>query len=282
MKYKRLFSLLLAVCLLPFIGCAEPPAPQEEADMLTAAFLKVGKADAIVVRTNDKTLVLDTGEDDDGAEIVSFLVAQGIKKVDVLLITHFDKDHVGGADTLVNALPVDRVLLPAYEGTSADYLSFMDALAAKSIEPERLTEPLTFAFGTAQALVEPPASYEIPANSNKEMDNDFSLILTLTHGDQRLVFAGDIEKRRIRQWLESEPPACDFLKMPHHGAFNKALDELLAQLSPQYAVICSSEKNPAEDKTLALLQERGVQFFETKDGNVTLSCDGKTLSLRQN
>lgn len=53
---------------------------------------------------------------------------QGISNVDTLIITHYDQDHVGGADTLVEAMEIGRVLLPAYEGDSTEYVDFMNAL----------------------------------------------------------------------------------------------------------------------------------------------------------
>ena len=71
------------------------PAAQ---DTLEVCFLKVGKADAIVLMCRDETMVIDCGEEDDGREVLACLKSRGVKEVDVLVITHFDKDHVGGAE----------------------------------------------------------------------------------------------------------------------------------------------------------------------------------------
>ena len=115
-----------------------------------------------------------------------------------------------------------------------------------------------------------------------DYDNNFSLITTIQHGENRLVFMGDAEKPRIRQWLaDSHPEPCDFLKVPHHGIYNKALEELFSTLSPQYAVICSSKKNPAEMKTLELLKQFCPHVFETKDGNVMVISNGRNLEVSQ-
>jgi beta-lactamase superfamily II metal-dependent hydrolase len=139
-------------------------------------------------------------------------------------------------------IPVDRVLQPAYEGTSAEYDDFLTAMEEAKITPENVTQTQTFQFGQASITVEPPASYEIP-DGKGEYDNNFSLITTVELGAKRLVFTGDAEKKRIREWLSSgTAQPCDFLKVPHHGVYNKALPELFETLHPAYAVICDSAK----------------------------------------
>lgn len=279
LRKKKVFAegivlALLFSCLAILSGCQH-----SENETLKVTLLKVGKADAIVVRTGAQTMVIDAGEEDDGTKLVSFLESQGCAKVDTLIITHFDKDHVGGADTLVESMEIDRVLIPDYEGTGTQYQEFISALAEQDIEPQRLTAPLEIYLGGASVLLEPPSSY---TSKKEDEDNDFSLITTVTHGKNRLLFAGDAEERRLREWLSSESAQdCDFLKIPHHGAYHKALDELLETVRPEYAVICSSEKNPADQETLALLDQYQVSTFQTRDGNVTVLSDGTRLEVSQ-
>ena len=64
--------------------------------------------------------------------------------MDVLIITHYDQDHVGGADTLVESLDVAQVFLPDYEGKHIEYLDFMTSLDEKNIKPQLMTEPMEF------------------------------------------------------------------------------------------------------------------------------------------
>ena len=93
---------------------------------------------------------------------------------------------------------------------------------------------------------------------------------------------GDIEKKRIREWLaQGDVKPCDVLKVPHHGHYTSALDEMFAALSPQYAVICDSSKNPADGRTLDLLAKYSVETLETKDGDITIFCDGEQVWAQQ-
>lgn len=275
-------ALLLAISILVLLFVSgNIHMESEQKDALKITFLKVGKADAIIAQTQEKTMVIDAGEEDDGEEVVSFLTNQGIFKVDVLIITHYDQDHVGGADTLVESLDVAQVFLPDYEGSHTEYLDFMTSLDKKKIKPQFLTEPIEFQFGDTMVKVEPPLSYEIP-DSTVEVDNNFSLITTLTNGDNKFLLSGDAEKKRIREWISSgSADTCDLLKVPHHGIYNTALEELLGVVSPKYAVICSSEKNPVQTQTLELLKRYHVQIFQTKDGNVTVISNGNHMEISQ-
>ncbi len=248
---------------------------------LTCTFLKVGKADAMVLQTGGHTMIIDTGEEDDGQELVDFLKSSHISQVEVLIITHYDKDHVGGADTLLAQVPVGRVILPDYEGGGIEYSDFIRALADAGITPERISAPLSFQFGEAIVSVDPPFSYGVPDGA-AEYENNFSLVTTVTHGINRMYFAGDIEKDRIRELLSAgNLPACVFLKVPHHGIYHASLEDFIRALNAKYAVICSSDKHPAEEKTLQLLRKYGVNVLETRRGNITLVSDGRHLELSQ-
>lgn len=276
-------ALMLAFTMQFLVSCTvlERPADAEKLEPLTVSVLKIGKADAIVLQTGENCLVIDAGEEDDGEELCEFLTNSGVSRVNALIITHHDKDHVGGADTLLERFPVDRIILPDYEGVVTDYFEFLDALKAKNLTAERIKQSVEFDLGTAHVLVEPPVNYP-EAVSGAEIDNDCSLITTVTHGKNRLLFMGDAEKTRIRDWLASgTAQQCDFMKSPHHGVYTTALAELLEVVRPKYAVICDSDKNPAETKTLELIKSYGTEIYETRFGRLTVISDGVNLELRQ-
>ena len=280
-RKKKAFTTGIALAVLSSFLAILNGCQLSEKDTLEVTLLKVGKADAIVVQAQAQTMVIDTGEDDDGAELVSFLKSQGCEAVDTLIITHFDKDHVGGADTLAESMEIGQVLLPDYQGTSTEYQKFISALAERNIAPQRLTASLEFALGEASVLVEPPLSYAVE-NDADDADNDFSLITTIVHGENRLLFTGDAEERRLREWLSGENAQnCVFIKIPHHGKYDEALETLLETVKPEYAVICSSAKNPADQETLELLTQHQVSVFQTKDGDIIVQSNGKQLEISQ-
>ena len=106
----------------------------------------MGKADALVLKQAGHTVLIDTGEKDDGDKIVRFLKNQGIHSVDLLVITHFDKDHVGGAAKVLEHMEVNAVFMPDYEGTRPEYDSFLEALAGRD-GVQRLTGTMEQTIG---------------------------------------------------------------------------------------------------------------------------------------
>lgn len=268
-------------------GCASASASSVDASkLLTTTVLKIGRADAIVVEQGDHAMVIDCGEEEDGLELIEFLAKEGIDRLEALIITHHDKDHVGGADTVLESIAVDRVLVPDYDGASTEYQDFADVMDDKGITPERLTESVSFSLGDALVTVDPPLDYssveEAKDDPLLEIDNNLSLITTIVHGNNRLLYMGDAEKARIKEFLTTEAAVdCDFLKVPHHGVYTSALNDLLDAVTPEYAAINDSAKNPADDETLQLLKDKGVTTRQTQSGKITIVSDGDKVEIQQ-
>ncbi len=247
---------------------------------LTITALSVGKADAMIIQESDQVLLFDTGELDDGEKVVHELEERGVDQIDQLLITHFDKDHVGGAAYVMEHMKVLSVVLPDYEGDREEYRQFLLTLEGHP-DVRRLTEPLEETLGNMQITIYPAEDAEEIQDTEEEYDNDMSLVASISYGDKRFLFTGDIEKTRIRQMLAADVDwRHDWIKMPHHGRYQKELEDLLETVRPSEAVICCSEKNPAEEKTLKLLEEWQIPVWDTTERAVVTVCDGEKITVR--
>ena len=119
-------------------------------------------------------------------------------------------------------------------------------------------------------------------DTDGEYDNDMSLVAKVICGERKFLFTGDIEKTRIRQMLDSGVDwTADWIKMPHHGRYQKKVEKLLEAVNPFYAVICDGEDQPAEEETLDALKKRQIKEWETADGTVVTITDGKNIKVRQ-
>lgn len=259
---KKCAALLMLLCLL-LTGCGGTST-----DTMTGKILKIGKADCTILTTADAAVMIDCGEAENTQEILDALNAMHVQKLDILIITHFDKDHVGGAAEILRTLPVAQVIESDYtpdNPASDSYTAYRAALAETGTEVIAVKDTQEFTAGTMQFTIQGPGEQIYSKNT----DNNCSLVVTVTHAGNRLLFAGDIEKQRIRDLLNTLQP-CDFLKVPHHGVYNSALPELFSTVSPAYAVITDSGKNPADAETLEALETSGTQIFETANGTVTV------------
>lgn len=263
-KHTRFLSWLLIVCCLMMVlcGCTNLSHTEMQCDVM-----KIGKADCIVLAEESYTVLIDCGESDDGTEIIKHLQEMGTDEIDCLIITHFDRDHIGGAADVIDAFPVKRLLEPDYEPESPDseeYLAYRDAISRNQIQAESLNDDLQLNIGGMRMQI-----YTANAVYDKNIDNNNSLVVDLTHEGNRFLFTGDIEKQRIQDMLEQKQiNSCDFLKVPHHGRYNSALNDLFEAASPAYAAITCSVKNPPEQETLDALEAVGCIVYSTKDSEV--------------
>lgn len=237
--------------------------------------MQAGQADAVILTTENHSVLIDCGEKDDGDDIVKYLNENSIDHIDYIFITHFDKDHVGGFPKVMESIEADNIIVPNYEGTNREYQKYLEVLSGKSISPTALTKDISFTLDDCLFEVKPPQK------TSYDCDNDFSLVISVTHGDNKFLFAGDAEEKRLSEIMKTFKGEYDFLKVPHHGRYNSLTKSFLEQIRPEYAVITDSEKNPAEQKTLDILNKLNCKTYQTKDGSVSILSDGNEIKIIQ-
>lgn len=268
---KTILTLLL--CLTTLLGCT--PAPESGMDIYT---FSIGKADCSLLSFDGQHVLIDTGEEDDGDEIMEALRSLQVEKLDLVILTHFDKDHIGGFPELAGSLPIEKVILPDYVRDSDYYRAMDEALSFYSIPAERLSADTTFELGRASFTLWTSTKTYDPDKGN---DNQMSLVTRICFGQTRLLFMADAEGG----WLSDlcyggYELGCDVIKFPFHGKWQKHIPALLALSLPGYAIVTDSEKNPAADKTLDALSTMDITTLRTADGDVHLYTDGTKVIVK--
>ncbi|MCM1136092.1 MAG: MBL fold metallo-hydrolase [Clostridium sp.] len=259
-------------------GVSDGTDSTAEGPRVKVTFLDVGKGDAIFIETAEHTVLIDSGYDDTSGVLLNYMRNQDIYYLDYLIITHFDKDHVGGADWVLREVETGTVLQPDYTSDSNQYGEYVEAMEAKGLSPVLVTETMELSLDGVEFLIYPPQQ-----KSYEEEDNDFSLVTSMVCGKARFLFAGDCERERLKELLAQKEFALshDVLKVPHHGKKEKNSEEFLKAVAPKMAVITSSEEKPADDKICRTLEEMGTEVYFTENGAVTCLCDGKSVQVRQ-
>jgi len=245
---------------------------------LKVRHFKCGKADVILIRTKTHTFLIDTGEADDSQDILDYLAEKGIKKLDYILLSTYDKDCYGGAAAIIRSVEVDNVIMPAYEKDTVEYAELMDEIKKTDIVLKRLSAKMTIELDDAVLELE-GSRYE---RYIQRQDENASIIVSLTHGDVKMLFASSIQSERMYEMLNSgELGKYDYLKVPNFGLVNNNTAAFIAAVSPKIASISCSDKNPPDQQTLDALQTAGTTVYLTKNGNVKLTSDGKAIEVKQ-
>ena len=281
---KKIFSVSLCIMsVLVFTSCGvnetkteELTAPSAEGEF-TVSVLNVGKADAMILKTQNHTVLIDAGNRGDGKRILEHLSENNIESVDYLFITHFDSDHVGGAVKLLNNLAIGEVVVPKYKGSSSEYKRFVNALSETSQKQYVLTNKQSFVLDDVLFEVYPPQK-----NAYSEDDNDFSIVISVTHGENTFLFAGDAEAERLAELPKQiKDMRHTFLKVPHHGVLEKNSGEFFSLVNPEAAVITCSEDEMCDSGVLTLFENLGTDVYLTKDGQVDIESNGKDIKINQ-
>ena len=265
---------LAMLCVFLVLFCA-PGSAREESEWLEVVFLDVGKADAAVLLTEHSVVVIDTGKNKTGEDLVDFLRSRDVSHIDVMIITHFDKDHVGGADKVLEAFSVGTVYECAWEKDSKQVRQYRDALESQGIQPVVLAEDAAFAIDGAQYAIDAARlSY-----AGENASNDMSLVIRVEYGQTSFLFAADAENDRLFELLEEGDLASDVLKVPHHGGYETLSSAFFQAVSPEYAVITSDAENPEDETVVHILSSLGATVYLTRLGSVTMVSDGENLTI---
>jgi len=251
------FALMLPAVLHP----APAPAPGEA----WVHVLDVGQGLAVLVRTARHALLYDTGpafgESDSGERIVApVLVAMGVPRLDALVLTHDDTDHVGGARAILERFEVDvlRHGLPEPH-----------PLLALATAPARCVRGESWEWdGVRFEFLHPPAG-AVPRRRN-----DQSCVLRVAAGGAALLLTGDIERATERVLVRGGLAPAEALLVPHHGSQGASSEALLAAVRPRLAVVAAGYRNrfghPAH-AVRARYARHGAALLRTdRDGAVML------------
>lgn len=228
-------------------------------------FLGLRDADAAIVRSSGEVLVIDTGAPDDEAFVLGRLAELGIEKVDILILSHPDKDHIGNAKAIVERYPVGMILMPDVQKGSELEAELMAAIVDKKIPVEKpLSGRSDLRFGSCQL--------EIFSGRKDEYRqiNDASLVTILHCSGRRVFFGGDIENKRMEELLLEKLPTCDVVKLPHHGKDETLSASLLRILRPQLCVVTADTVGVA---IRAELEQQNCFVWYTPQGELGLTIE---------
>ena len=239
-------------------------------------FFNAGKADAILLSKDNKYIMIDTGEEDLSNTILNYFKNNNITKLDYLIITHFDKDHVGSASKIIDNIEIGEVLESNYPKDSIYYNNYRTSLANKNIEAKVISGNYEISLSDVKLIINGPET-----TYDKNESNNSSLIVSATYKNNKFLFMGDAENQRIKDFLETNTEKYDFIKVPYHGHYLKRFENILENNTFKYAVITSSSEELEDSRTIDSLNKYNVKYYLTRLGNIRVLSDGENIIVKQ-
>lgn len=179
----------------------------------TFAYLDVGQGNAELIKAGKKTILIDTGKGSEYDELEYQLKKLKVSKINTLVISHPDADHMENADDIINDYGVKKVIMPKISATTQCYNRLLGAIKAKKVKtvhPET-GDTLKFAKECKAKVLSVDAS-----SSDK---NEASLVMRVTYGSKSFLYMGDATAKAESNILESgETVSSDVYLLAHHGS----------------------------------------------------------------
>lgn len=252
-------------------------ASQTNAGEMKVHFLDVGQGLSILVQSEGKTMIYDGGDKKTSSFVVAYLKDQGVTKIDYLISSHYDADHMAGLIGCLNAFDVKHVISSNYVHTSKLYKSFVKAVKSDGLKMQHPKVGKTFSFGSGSFEILAPSKIETKGSNNN------SVAIKLVNGQNSFVFTGDAEHESEAAMCASGIDlSCDVLVPGHHGSATASSWDFLQKTVPEYAIISCGKNNkyghPDKD-TMDKLQSMGIQVYRTdKQGTIVAASNGTDIS----
>ncbi len=279
MRNRLLLVFLLLAVLCAASGCSrsgrdEAPPDEPAPGGAEVTFFRTNTdEDAILIMSPDANIMIDTGTITSAPGLLDSLKKKGVEHIDILVLTHPDKDHIGGAAAVLNNLTVDRVVMTDATKNSQEFNLLNIALDREDLTVDIPTEKESMELGALGITIYPPAGAEYSET------NDYSIAVLAEFCGRRLFFAGDAEAERIAELLDEDIGKVDVYKLPHHGRDGKRSKKLLKELQPLYCIVTAREPGPELKKAI---DDIGAELYSTFDGEIRIGIDREgTLTIEE-
>jgi competence protein ComEC len=243
---------------------------------LRITFLDVGQGDAVLVQVPEGAILVDQGPPE--ARVARQLRELGVRRLSAVVLTHPQRDHIGGAGEVVRRIGVDRILDPRLAGSSPYEEDALAAAEARRVPIVETRAGASWRIGALRLRVLWP---DRPGVASED-PNRLPIVLLATYGTVDALLTADAETDVTARLLSRR---VEILKVAHHGSEDPGLAAELRELRPAVAVISTGRGNryghPRPETIAALNAVTGLRLYRTDlHGRVTIESDGRTLGVR--
>lgn len=293
MNRIRLGSWLIVAVVLALLvfmaGCSnlivQPGGTvSTEGAPLTVKVLDVGQGDAILIRTRQQTVLVDTGDVPARDKLVSLLKAQGINTIDKLIITHPHADHIGGAAAVFQNFAVKQVYDSGQKTTTNLYKQYLIQIKKRKIPFTVVAAGTTINVDNEVILKVLAPAKPFIGGSDPDLNNN-SIVTRLEFGKFSMLLTGDAERKAEEKMLKQDAGTLKstLLKSGHHGSRTSSSVPFLQAVRPEAVLIsvgADNEYQHPHPNIIKRYNQNKITVYRTDtDGTLTVTTDGNAYAI---
>lgn len=276
---KKLIVVLLCIFLLA--GCTEAvkteQVPVTAGHEMRVHFIDVGQGDSILIESpNGKTMLIDGGVKGAGQQVVSYLKELGVNKLDQVVATHPDADHIGGLIPVLQTIPIEQFYDSGKVHTSQTFEEMLMAIDQKNIP---YYVPKT---GDLIEFDKDVTVKVLNANEHATDNNDASIVLKVVYGNVSFLLTGDAGIALEKEMMQNDVTAT-ILKAGHHGSNTSSSEEFIRAVKPEVTILSYGEDNKyghPHAEVVDRLQAMGSNIYATAEsGTIIVATDGVNYTV---
>ena len=288
---KQILSVISAFLIFIMFGCTvetqnEKPDTKVETSStetntrkeMTVHFIDVGQGDSILIQSPEgKNMLIDGGKKEAGKDVVSYLRQQGVEKLDYVVATHPDADHIGGLIAVLNSISIKNFVDSGKEHTTETYEQMLQLILDKHIP---------FIVPNRGDIIHLDSAVEITVlNTGEEAadNNEASIVLEVQYEDMSFLLTGDADAGVEKSMLTDYNLKSTVLKAGHHGSDTSNSEAFIREVQPEVTILSYGENNTYGHPTPAVvtrLKKANSEIYSTAElGNIVVETDGKDYSV---
>ncbi|WP_236340956.1 MBL fold metallo-hydrolase [Paenibacillus plantiphilus] len=248
-------------------------------EYLKVHFLDVGQgASQLIIGPSGHTMLIDAGNNDQESVVVDYLKGQGISRIDILVGTHPDADHVGGLDAVIDNFEIGKIYMPKVQSNTRTFEDVLLSIQRKGLKVATAKAGLLLDWESdvKVAMVAPVAE--------NDDTNEMSAVIHITYGATSFLLTGDAESGSEQEMINSNAALkSDVLMVGHHGSNSSTTDAFVEAVQPSYAVIqVGQENNYGHPKAAVLerLNDNGIQVYRNDEqGDIVFTSNGTDITV---
>lgn len=285
---KQVLSIISVLMVLLTFGCTlDTQNESQETKVNTSSnannemsvhFIDVGQGDSILIQSPEgKNMLIDGGKKEKGKDVVTYLRQQGIEKLDYVVATHPDADHIGGLLAVLNSISIKNFIDSGKEHTTETYENMLQLILDKHIP-----------------FIVPSVGDTIPLDSDLEItvlntggnandNNEASIVLKVQYEDISFLLTGDADAGVEKSMLSEYDLKSTVLKAGHHGSDTSSSDAFIREVQPEVTILSYGENNmyghPTPEVVTRLKKVDSDIYSTAEVGNIVVKTDGRDYTV---